>query len=208
MPDRQTHVIIGAALAGAKAAEALREEGFEGRIGLVGEEDERLYERPPLSKDYLRGESERERAYVHPEGFYEEHDIELRAGVRAERIDTEASTVTLAGGEELHYDRLLITTGAEPRRLDVPGADLEGVHYLRSFADSDAIAERLGKGGRAVVIGAGWIGAEVAASARQKGLDVALVEMTDVPLERVLGPEVGQVYADVHAANGVEMHMG
>src|SRR3954454_12796890 len=122
MPERQTHVIIGAALAGAKAAEALREEGFDGRVVLVGEEDERPYERPPLSKDYLRGESEREKAYVQPEGFYEEHDIELRAGVRAERIDTGASTVALAGGEELRCDRLLIATGAEPRRLDVPGA--------------------------------------------------------------------------------------
>src|SRR4051794_16042342 len=208
MPDRQTHVIIGAALAGAKAAEALREEGFEGRIGLVGEEDERPYERPPLSKDYLRGESEREKAYVHPEGFYEEHDIELRTGVRAERIDTGASTVALAGGKELRYDRLLIATGAEPRRLDVPGADLDGVHYLRSFDDSDAIAQRLGNGGRAVVIGAGWIGAEVAASARQKGVEGALVGMAEGPPEGVLGPELGQVYADVHADHGVELHMG
>jgi 3-phenylpropionate/trans-cinnamate dioxygenase ferredoxin reductase subunit len=200
-------VIVGAALAGAKAAEALRSEGFDGRIVLVGDEPERPYERPPLSKDYLRGESEREKVYVHPAGFYEEHDIELLTGTKAERIDTAAQTVSL-GGDTLHYDRLLIATGAEPRRLSVPGADLDGILYLRSLADSDALAERLEKGGRVVVIGAGWIGAEVAASARQKGLDVALVEMASVPLERVLGPEVGTVYADVHRDHGVELHLG
>src|SRR4051794_12803178 len=187
MPDRQTHVIIGAALAGAKAAEALREEGFEGRIGLVGEEDERPYERPPLSKDYLRGESEREKAYVHPAGFYEEHDIELRTGTTVSAVDTGTHTVALGGGS-LGYDRLLIATGAEPRRLNVPGADLEGVHYLRTLADSDRLHAA---GGRAVVIGAGWIGSEVAASLRQMGHDVALVGMAEVPLERVLGREVG-----------------
>src|SRR3954463_10710154 len=126
MPERQTHVIIGAALAGAKAAEALREEGFDGRVVLVGEEDERPYERPPLSKDYLRGESEREKAYVHPEGFYEEHGIELMAGTRAESIDTGERRVALADGESLTYDSLLLATGAEPRRVDVPGADLDG----------------------------------------------------------------------------------
>src|SRR3954464_11278446 len=122
MSERQTHVIIGAALAGAKAAEALREEGFDGRVVLVGEEDERPYERPPLSKDYLRGESEREKAYVHPESWYEEHDVDLRTGTSAESIDTGARTVSLSGGESLGYDRLLLATGAEPRRLSVPGS--------------------------------------------------------------------------------------
>jgi 3-phenylpropionate/trans-cinnamate dioxygenase ferredoxin reductase subunit len=207
MPDSQTHVIVGAALAGAKAAEALRAEGFEGRIVLVGQEPERPYERPPLSKDYLRGESEREKVYVHPAGFYDEHDVELLTGTTVERIDTAEQAVFL-GGSPLHYDRLLLATGAEPRRLSVPGADLDGVHYLRSLADSDALAERLEAGGRVVVIGAGWIGAEVAASARQKGLEVALVEMSSVPLERVLGPEVGAIYADVHRDHGVELHLG
>src|SRR4051812_42144332 len=209
MPEPATHVIAGAALAGAKAAEAPRSEGFDGRVVLVGSEDERPYERPPLSKDYLRGESEREKAYVHPAGFYDEHDIELLTETTVERIDTGARTVELStGGEPLGYDRLLVTTGAEPRRVSVPGADLEGVLYLRSFADSDALAARLNEGGRVVVIGAGWIGSEVAASARQKGLDVALVEMTDVPLERVLGPELGAVYAGAHRDNGVALHMG
>src|SRR4051812_10774218 len=204
MPEPATHVIAGAALAGAKTAEALRSEGFDGRIVLVGAEDERPYERPPLSKDYLRGESEREKAYVHPAGFYEEHDIELRTGTTVSALDTDARTVAL-GGEPRRYDRLLIATGAEPRRLNVPGADLEGVHYLRTLADSDRLHAA---GGRAVVIGAGWIGSEVAASLRQMGHDVALVEMTEVPLERVLGRELGAFYADVHRSQGVELHMG
>jgi 3-phenylpropionate/trans-cinnamate dioxygenase ferredoxin reductase subunit len=207
MPERETHVIVGASLAGAKAVEALRAEGFEGRIVLVGEELERPYERPPLSKDYLRGEAEREKVYVHPAGFYEEHDVELLTGTTVERIDTAAQTVSL-GDIPLHYDRLLIATGSEPRRLDVPGAELDGVLYLRTLADSDALAARLRAGGRVVVIGAGWIGAEVAASARQMGLDVALVEMAAVPLERVLGPEVGAVYADVHRSHGVQLVTG
>jgi len=203
-----TFVIVGAALAGAKAAEALRSEGFDGRIALIGAESERPYERPPLSKDLLRGESEVEGARVHEAGFYEEKDIELRTGVTVEAIDTAASEVALAGGERLAYDRLLLTTGAEPRRVPVPGADLEGVHYLRDLGDSAAIGERIAAGGRLVVIGAGWIGSEVAASARQKGCEVAVVEMTDVPLERVLGREVGAIYGDIHRDHGLELHTG
>jgi 3-phenylpropionate/trans-cinnamate dioxygenase ferredoxin reductase subunit len=208
MPDSPPHVIVGAALAGARAAEALREEGHEGPIVLVGDEPERPYERPPLSKDYLRGESEREKAYVHPAAFYQEHAIELRTSTTVERIDPGNRTVELADGERLTYDRLLLTTGAEPRRLRVPGANLEGVHYLRDFADSDRIAARLAEGGRVVVVGAGWIGCEVAASARQRGLEVALVETAEVPLERVLGREVGSIYAGVHRDHGVELHTG
>jgi 3-phenylpropionate/trans-cinnamate dioxygenase ferredoxin reductase subunit len=208
MPDKDTYVIVGASLAGAKAAEALREEGFDGRVVLLGMEAERPYERPPLSKDYLRGESEREKVYVHPAGFYDDNDIELRTSVEVERIDTGAREVELAGGERIGYDRLLLTTGAEPRRLSVPGADLDGIHYLRELRDSDALAARLEDGGRVVVIGAGWIGAEVAASARQKGLEVALVEMAAVPLERALGPELGAIYAGVHRDHGVDLRTG
>ncbi|MEA2422526.1 MAG: 3-phenylpropionate/trans-cinnamate dioxygenase ferredoxin reductase component [Thermoleophilaceae bacterium] len=208
MPDTQTHVIVGAALAGAKAAEALRAEGFDGRVVLLGAEPERPYERPPLSKDYLRGESDREKVYVHPAGFYEEHGIELRTATTVEGIDTGSRAVELAGGERVPFDRLLIATGAEPRRLRVPGADLPGVHYLRDLADADALAARLAGGGRVVVIGAGWIGAEVAASARQRGLEVALVETASVPLERVLGPEVGAIFARVPRDHGVELHTG
>ena len=208
MTNDQTHVIVGAGLAGAKAAETLRQEGFDGRVVLVGAEDERPYERPPLSKDYLRGEVGREKVYVHDEGFYAEHDIELRPGRTAVRLDTSSGEVTLDAGERLRYDRLLITTGAEPRRLSIPGADLEGIHYLRSVQDSDALRERLDHGGALVVVGAGWIGAEVAASARQRGLDVTVVEPLAVPLERVLGAEVGRIYRDVHAEHGVRMLLG
>ena len=208
MTNDQTHVIVGAGLAGAKAAETLRQEGFEGRVVLVGAEDERPYERPPLSKDYLRGEVGREKVYVHDEGFYAEHDIELRPGRTAVGLDTSSGEVALDAGERLRYDRLLITTGAEPRRLSIPGADLEGIHYLRSVQDSDALRERLDHGGALVVVGAGWIGAEVAASARQRGLDVTVVEPLAVPLERVLGAEVGGIYRDVHADHGVRMLLG
>jgi 3-phenylpropionate/trans-cinnamate dioxygenase ferredoxin reductase subunit len=204
----RTHVIVGAGLAGAKAAEALRDEGFDGRVVLVGAEPELPYERPPLSKEYLRGEAPREKARVHPDGFYEEHAIELRIDTVVERIDPAASTVELNDGERLRYDRLLLATGAEPRRLPVPGADLDGVHYLRDLADADALAARLRDGGRAVVVGAGWIGAEVAASARASGVEVALVERFEVPLEPVLGRDVGRLFAELHRDNGVELHMG
>jgi 3-phenylpropionate/trans-cinnamate dioxygenase ferredoxin reductase subunit len=208
MTSRQTHVIVGASLAGAKAAETLREEGFDGRVVLVGSEDERPYERPPLSKDYLRGEVGREKVYVHDERFYAEHDIELRLGRTAVSLDTSISELELDDGERLRYDRLLLTTGAEPRRLSIPGAELDGVLYLRSVQDSDTLRERLDRGGAVVVVGAGWIGAEVAASARQRGLEVTVLDPASVPLERVMGTEVGAIYRDIHTDQGVQMLMG
>ena len=201
-------VIVGASLAGAKAAETLREEGYDGRLVLVGDEAERPYERPPLSKDYLRGESERAKAYVHEEGFYDEHAIELRRGTAAVEVDVAERTVTLEGGERMAWDRLLLAVGAEPRRLPVPGADLEGVLYLRDLADSDRLKATLAAGGRLVVVGAGWIGSEVAASARQLGLEVTLVERLAVPLENVLGATVGRIYGDLHEERGVELVTG
>jgi 3-phenylpropionate/trans-cinnamate dioxygenase ferredoxin reductase subunit len=208
MTDKQTFVIIGAGLAGAKAAQTLRHEGFDGRLVLVGAEDERPYERPPLSKDYLRGEAGRDRVYVHDEGFYAEHEIELRLGRMAIDMNASLKEVALDDGERLRYDGLLLATGAEPRRLAIPGGELDGVHYLRSVDDSDALRERLDRGGAIVVIGAGWIGCEVAASARQRGLEVTLVSPHMVPLERALGREVGAVYRDIHADHGVRMLMG
>jgi 3-phenylpropionate/trans-cinnamate dioxygenase ferredoxin reductase component len=208
MTSNQTFVIVGASLAGAKAAETLRQEGFDGRIVLVGTEDERPYERPPLSKEYLRGEVGREKVYVHDEGYYAQHDIELRLGRTAEGLDTSSSELELDGGERLGYDRLLLTTGAEPRRLSIPGAELDGVLYLRSVQDSDALRERLERGGAVVVVGAGWIGAEVAASARQRGLEVTVVAPHAVPLERVLGAELGEIYRDIHSDHGVRMLLG
>jgi len=199
----ETFVIVGAGLAGAKAAEALRREGFEGRLVLIGDEPERPYERPPLSKDYLRGETA-ERPYVHGESFYSENEVELWTSTRVSGINANLRELWLEGDQRLSYDRVLVATGAVPRRLDVPGAELDGVHYLRTVADSERIGERIEQGQRLVVVGSGWIGAEVAASARQKGCEVTMIEMGSLPLERVLGPELGQIYVDLHRGHGVE----
>ena len=204
----RTFVIVGAGLAGAKAAETLRAEGFDGRIVLIGAEPERPYERPPLSKEYLRGETGRETVHVHEPGFYGEQDIELRAGRAAVGLDTSGATVVLDDGARLGYDRLLLATGAEPRRLPIPGADLDGIRYLRTVGDSDALRERLDRGGSMVIVGAGWIGCEVAASARQRGLDVTVIDPLGVPLERVMGSEVGAMWRDLHVERGVEMLLG
>ena len=206
--DRQTFVIVGAGMAGAKAAETLRDEGFDGRLVLLGAEPDPPYERPPLSKEYLRGEAEREQSQVHPAAFYAEHDIELRTGADVVALDPERRELALEGGERLAFDRVLLTTGAAPRRLSLPGTELDGVHYLRTLADSDALRARFGAGGKLVVIGAGWIGCEVAASARQCGMDVTVVAPDAVPLERVLGPEVGAIYRDIHLDHGTEMLLG
>ncbi|MBS1883066.1 MAG: FAD-dependent oxidoreductase [Actinobacteria bacterium] len=204
----RTFAIVGAGLAGAKAAEELREAGFEGRLVLIGEEAERPYERPPLSKDYLRGELEREKIFVHGESFYEDHEIELMLGRAAVGVDVAAQELELAGGERLAFDRLLLATGAEPRRLGIAGAELDGVHYLRSVESSEAIRARLAGGGKAVVVGAGWIGSEIAASARRLGVEVTVIEPAAVPLEHVLGAEVGAVYRDLQLEHGVEMLLG
>jgi 3-phenylpropionate/trans-cinnamate dioxygenase ferredoxin reductase component len=206
--SKQTSIIVGASLAGAKAAEELREQGFDGRVVLVGNERELPYERPPLTKDYLRGEAKREQAFVHDQGFYDERRIELVTGVQATALDASSRRLTLDDGQQLEFDRLLLCTGAEPRKLSVPGAELDGVHYLRSLDDCDLLRERFEAGGRVVVVGAGWIGSEVAASARQRGLDVALVDPLPLPNERIFGPEIGTFYRDVHARHGVELILG
>jgi len=203
--SKQTFVIVGASLAGAKAAEELRDRGFDGRVVLIGSEPERPYERPPLTKEYLRGESEREKAHVHPADFYAEHEIELMTSTTVTAIDPHGSRVTLGDGQELPYDKLLLTTGAEPRRIAVPGAELKGIHYLRTLADCDVLRAQLVEGARVAVIGAGWIGSEFAASARQRGLDVTVIDPLALPYERILGPEIGTFYRDVHVRHGVEM---
>ena len=208
MTREQTFVIVGASLAGAKAAETLRAEGFDGRVVLIGAEEARPYERPPLSKEYLRGEAGRDKVYVHDAGFYADHGIELQLGRTATGLDTSARELVLDDDARVGYDRLLLATGAEPRRLPGPGAGLDGVVYLRTVEDSDALQARLDRGGRVVVVGAGWIGAEVAASARTRGLDVTVLDPAAVPLERVLGTEVGAVYRDIHADRGVRMLLG
>jgi len=207
MASAQTFVIVGASLAGAKAAETLRAEGFDGRVVLIGEEAERPYERPLLSKEYLRGEKPAAKLYVHDEGFYADNHVELLTGTRVVSFDPGAREVTLAGGSSMAYSRLLLSTGAAPRRLPLPGADLPGVRYLRTMGDSQALRAAILAASRVVVIGAGWIGSEVAASARQLGAEVAVVAPEAVPLERVLGPLVGGVYRDLHDEQGVDLHL-
>jgi 3-phenylpropionate/trans-cinnamate dioxygenase ferredoxin reductase component len=206
--SKQTFVIVGASLAGAKAAEELRASGFDGRVVLIGAEAERPYERPPLTKDYLRGESEREKAYVHPADYYEQNEIELITATSATEIDPDGSTVTLDDGRQLGYDKLLLTTGAEPRRIPVAGAELAGIQYLRTLADCDALRAGLGDGERVAVVGAGWIGSEVAASARQLGAEVTLIDPLELPNERIFGREIGGFYRDVHAQHGVDLVLG
>jgi 3-phenylpropionate/trans-cinnamate dioxygenase ferredoxin reductase subunit len=208
MSSERTFVIVGASLAGAKAAEALRHEGFDGRVVLVGEEAERPYERPPLSKGYLRGEAGREKVYVHDEGFYADQGIELRTSARVVAIEPAARQVVLEDGGPLPYDRLLLATGAVPRRLSIPGWDLPGVHALRTLDDSESLRQAITPTSRVVVVGAGWIGSEVAASARQMGAEVVLIERGNLPLERVLGAEIGAVYRDLHTDHGVELRAG
>ncbi|HMN98674.1 MAG TPA: FAD-dependent oxidoreductase [Miltoncostaeaceae bacterium] len=208
MAAPQRIVIVGGGLAGAKAAETLRGEGFDGDLTIVSAEGERPYERPPLSKEVLRGEKDREAARVHEPGFYEAEDIALRLGEAATALDPAARTVTLEGGDVLPWDRLLIATGAEPRPLPVPGGDPPGVLTLRTLADSDRLRDAARSGGRLVVIGAGWIGCEAAASARELGAEVTVVEMADVPLAGVLGARVGGIFAALHREHGVELLTG
>jgi len=205
----ETFVLIGGGLAGAKAAEALRAQGFEGGIVLVAEEPEVPYERPPLSKGYLLGSDDREKARVHEAGWYAEHGVDLRTGVRAVALDPAGHRVELDSGETLDYSKLLLATGSSARRIPVPGADLDGVRYLRTLADSDRLLADLREGGRrVVVVGAGWIGLEVTAAARGYGNDVAVVEPQPTPLFQALGPEMGEMFAFLHRQHGVHLRTG
>ncbi|MFC1416405.1 NAD(P)/FAD-dependent oxidoreductase [Streptacidiphilus cavernicola] len=208
----ETHVIVGAGLAGAKAAETLRAEGFTGRVILVGEEREPPYERPNLSKGYLAGSTPRDDLFVHESPWYAAHEIELRLGSPATRLDREARALHLGDGTVLTYDRLLFATGSAPRTLDVPGAELGGVHYLRKLHDSErlrAALQTLGReNGRLLLVGAGWIGLEVAAAARGYGAEVTVVEPQPTPLFGVLGPELGGFFAHLHEDRGVRFHFG
>src|SRR5262245_6618975 len=201
-------VIVGAGLAGAKAAETLRAEGFSGSIVLVGDEDHRPYERPPLSKGLLLGTANRDEAFVHSAQWYADNDVDLRTGIRATSLDRDSRAVVLADGSRLTYDRLLLATGSRPRRLNAPGADLDGVLYLRTLGDSQRLDASIAEGTRVVLIGGGWSGLEVAAAARTRGAIVTVVEMAPLPLQRVLGDEVATVYRDLHASNGVTFHCG
>ncbi|TYB43532.1 NAD(P)/FAD-dependent oxidoreductase [Actinomadura chibensis] len=207
MPE-ETFVIAGASLAGAKAAETLRQEGFTGRLLLIGEEIERPYERPPLSKGFLLDKEPRDKAHVHEADWYDKHDVELRLGVTVDAVDRHAHEVRLSTKEPIRYTKLLLATGASPRRLDVPGAKLQGIHYLRTMADSAELKQAFAPGGRRVVVaGAGWIGLETAAAARSYGNEVTVIEPEPSPLHAALGPELGGVFADLHREHGVDLRL-
>ena len=201
----ETFVIVGAGLAGGGAAATLREEGFDGRVILIGAEPQAPYERPPPSKEYLRGEFSFEGALVQPPDFYDENDIETRFGVRATRVDATEKVVELDGSEHVAYDKLLIATGGRNRRFTTPGVGLEGVYGLRTVADSDRIRAEIAPGRKAVVVGMGFIGSEVAASLRRSGVDVVVVDRNRVPLRRVFGEEVGRVIQGIHRDHGTSM---
>ncbi|MDX6389943.1 MAG: 3-phenylpropionate/trans-cinnamate dioxygenase ferredoxin reductase component [Streptosporangiaceae bacterium] len=208
MPGGPAYVIVGASLAGAKAAETLREEGFDGTIALVGQETERPYERPPLSKGFLLGKAAKSSIYVHEEGWYAGHGVNLLLGSTVTAIDRAGSRVELADGSAISYDRLLLTMGASPRTLDVPGGDLGGVRYLRTAGDSERLGAALADADRVVIAGAGWIGLEVAAAAREQGCEVTVAEPEPGALHRSLGPELGGIFADLHRAHGVTFRFG
>ena len=209
----QTFVIVGGGLAGAKAAETLREEGFTGRVILICDERDHPYERPPLSKGFLLGKEERDSVFVHEPAWYARNDVELHLGQTVDAIDRTAKTVRFGeDGTLVRYDKLLLATGAEPRRLDVPGTDLAGVHHLRRLAHSErlkGVLAALGRdNGHLVIAGAGWIGMEVAAAAREYGAEVTVVEPGATPLHGVLGPELGNLFAELHREHGVRFHFG
>lgn len=204
---QERFVIIGASLAGASAAAALREGGFDGAVDLIGAEPQLPYNRPPLSKGYLRGQDRFEDQLVNPADYYAQHDINLRLGLRAISIDPERKVVGLERGEEVPYDRLLVATGGRNRGLTTPGAELPGIFQLRTLEDCDRIRAVARSGARAVVIGLGFIGSEVTASLRQMGLTVTAIEGHPVPLARILGAEVGTVLGEIHRDNGVELVM-
>jgi 3-phenylpropionate/trans-cinnamate dioxygenase ferredoxin reductase subunit len=208
MPTPDTFVIAGGGLAGAKAAEALREQGFDGRIVLAAEEGIRPYERPPLSKQYLQGKTSREEIFVHSPDWYDANRVELLLGTAVTGIDPGHREVTLSDGGHLAYGKLLLATGSVPRRLPLPGADADGVLYLRRAEDSDRIRDTFTTASKVLIVGAGWIGLEVAAAARTAGVDVTILEAAELPLLHVLGPQVAPVFARLHREHGVDLRLG
>ena len=201
-------LVIGGGLAGAKAVQGAREAGFEGQLTLVGDEPVSPYERPPLSKDILRGEKPLHSSQVHEDAFYAEHDVELVLDDAVSSLDVSDKTATLQSGRTLSFDTAVLATGSEPRRLSLPGADLDGVHYLRTVADAERLSAAISAGTRVAVIGAGWIGSEVAASARVMGRDVVMIEPAKLPLVNVVGATVAKAFRDLHSDHGVTLRFG
>ena len=198
-------VIVGAGQAAAQAVDTLRRKGFQGEVALIGDEPVPPYQRPPLSKKYLAGALERERLFIRPAHFYADHKVETHFGKRAVEIERAEQRVRLDDGHSLAYDKLLLATGSRPRALTVPGADLEGVHFLRNIADVEKIRADFGAGKRLVVIGGGYIGLEVAATAREMGMEVTVLEMAERVMNRVTCPEMSAFYQGEHAKHGVRI---
>jgi 3-phenylpropionate/trans-cinnamate dioxygenase ferredoxin reductase subunit len=203
-----THVIVGAGLAGARTAEGLREAGYDGEVVLLGAEEHRPYDRPPLSKDYLQGGTDLDGVFLQSAEWYAEHGVDLRTGTAVAAIDRGAAEVVLADGERIGYERLVLATGSSARRLPVPGAELDGVLYLRTLDDSDRLRAGILSASRVAVIGGGWIGLEVAAAARTAGAEVTVLEAADQPLEAALGPQIGAAFAELHREHGVDLRLG
>jgi 3-phenylpropionate/trans-cinnamate dioxygenase ferredoxin reductase component len=207
MARSTTFVIVGGGLAGAKAAEALRDNDFDGHIVLFSEEEHLPYERPPLSKEFLAGKKSLSDFTVHNSAWYRDHDVDLRLGARVSSLDPSAHTVGLPDDTEVRYDKLLLATGSRSRRPPIPGSDASGVHYLRTFEDASELDSVLAEGSSLAVVGAGWIGLEVAAGARQRGVNVTVVETTKQPLMAALGEKVGAVFATLHRDHGVDLRL-
>ncbi|WP_040623314.1 NAD(P)/FAD-dependent oxidoreductase [Mycobacterium parascrofulaceum] len=207
MASSITIVIIGGGLAGAKAVEALRDRDFDGRITLFAEEERLPYERPPLSKEYLAGKKSLTDFTVHDSDWYDDHNVDLRLGSRVSAVNAGEHTVALPDGTTVRYDKLLLATGSSSRRPPIPGSDAESVHYLRTYEDAVALNSVLTEGSSLAVVGAGWIGLEVAAAARQRGVDVTVVESAKQPLVAALGETVGEVFAGLHRDHGVDLRL-
>lgn len=207
MSHSKTFVIVGGGLAGAKAAEALREKDFTGDIVLLSAEDQLPYERPPLSKEFLAGKKTLQDFTVDNPAWYRDHDIDFRPGTKVQAIDPNTHTVRLPDGSSLKYDKLLLATGSEPQTVSFPGSDADGVHYLRTIDDAQGLSKALESASTLAIIGAGWIGLEVAANARSRGIDVTVVETAPLPLLRVLGSEVAEIFADLHRERGVDLQL-
>ena len=208
MSQEQTFVIVGGGMAGAKIAEALRDKDFPGNIVLLSEEDHLPYERPPLSKEYAAGKKKLADFTVQPAQWFRDHHVDLRLGTEASTVDAAAKTVSLPDGSTLAYEKLALATGSSSRRPPIPGSDSDGVHYLRSVDEADALIAALDTGKRLAIVGAGWIGLEIASAARDKGVEVTIAEAADLPLQAALGAEMGQVFADLHTEHGVDFRFG
>jgi 3-phenylpropionate/trans-cinnamate dioxygenase ferredoxin reductase component len=203
-----THVIVGAGLGGARTAEGLREAGYDGEVVLLGAEEHRPYDRPPLSKDYLQGATEQDGVFLQSAEWFGEHAVDLRTGTAVAAIDRDSTEVVLADGERIAYEGLVLATGSSARRLPIPGAELDGVLHLRTLDDSDRLRVGILSASRVAIIGGGWIGLEVAAAARTAGAEVTVLEAAGQPLEAALGPRIGAAFAELHREHGVDLRLG